>query len=83
MLKNNYDKNLATGIISASGTLGQIIPPSIVLIIVADQISNAADAAQNIRLDNYKFLTGESTMPGAYNVTSISAVISVVQCKNS
>ncbi|NCU69666.1 MAG: TRAP transporter large permease subunit, partial [Candidatus Fonsibacter ubiquis] len=73
MLKNNYDKNLATGIISASGTLGQIIPPSIVLIIVADQISNAADAAQNIRLDNYKFLTGESTMPGAYNVTSTSA----------
>jgi len=73
MLKNNYDKNLATGIISASGTLGQIIPPSIVLIIVADQISNAADAAQNIRLENYKFLTGESTMPGAYNVTSTSA----------
>lgn len=73
MLKNNYDKNLATGIISASGTLGQIIPPSIVLIIVADQISNAADTAQNIRLENYKFLTGESTMSGAYNVTSTSA----------
>ena len=73
MLKNNYDKNLATGIISASGTLGQIIPPSIVLIIVADQISNAADTAQNIRLENYKFLSGESTMSGAYNVTSTSA----------
>ena len=73
MLRNNYDKNLATGIISASGTLGQIIPPSIVLIIVADQISNAADAAQNMRLENYKFLTGESTMPSAFSVTSASA----------
>jgi len=73
MLKNNYDKNLATGIISASGTLGQIIPPSIVLIIVADQISNAADAAQSIRLENYKFFSGESTMSGAFNVTSTSA----------
>lgn len=36
MLKHNYKKTLATGIICASGTLGQIIPPSIVLIILAD-----------------------------------------------
>ncbi|KAA0441293.1 MAG: TRAP transporter large permease subunit [Candidatus Thioglobus sp.] len=36
MLKNNYKKTLATGVICASGTLGQIIPPSIVLIILAD-----------------------------------------------
>ncbi|SMN12699.1 TRAP dicarboxylate transporter, DctM subunit, unknown substrate 6 [Bathymodiolus heckerae thiotrophic gill symbiont] len=36
MLKHNYKKNLATGVICASGTLGQIIPPSIVLIILAD-----------------------------------------------
>jgi len=36
MLKYNYDKRLATGAICAAGTLGQIIPPSIVLIILGD-----------------------------------------------
>ncbi|WP_024953953.1 TRAP transporter large permease [Sulfurospirillum arcachonense] len=36
MMKYNYDKELATGTICASGTLGQIIPPSIVLIILGD-----------------------------------------------
>ncbi len=36
MLKHNYSKQLATGTICASGTLGQIIPPSIVLIILGD-----------------------------------------------
>ncbi|WP_038145661.1 TRAP transporter large permease subunit, partial [Vibrio nigripulchritudo] len=36
MLKYNYDKGLACGTICASGTLGQIIPPSIVLILLGD-----------------------------------------------
>lgn len=36
MLKYSYDKRLATGVICASGTLGQIIPPSIILIIMGD-----------------------------------------------
>lgn len=36
MMKNNYDKKLATGTICAAGTLGQIIPPSIILIILGD-----------------------------------------------
>jgi len=36
MLKHGYNKSIATGTICASGTLGQIIPPSIVLIILAD-----------------------------------------------
>ncbi|MDW7565098.1 MAG: TRAP transporter large permease subunit [Nitrosomonadaceae bacterium] len=36
MLKYNYDKRLASGVICASGTLGQIIPPSIILIILGD-----------------------------------------------
>ena len=38
MLKHNYSPQLATGSIAASGTLGQIIPPSIVLIILGDQM---------------------------------------------
>jgi len=36
MLKYNYDKQLACGTICASGTLGQIVPPSIILIILGD-----------------------------------------------
>lgn len=39
MLKHNYSPSLAAGTIAASGTLGQIIPPSIVLIILADQMA--------------------------------------------
>ncbi len=38
MLKHKYAKPLACGVIAASGTLGQIIPPSIVLIVLADQL---------------------------------------------
>ncbi|MEL6322800.1 MAG: TRAP transporter large permease subunit [Pseudomonadota bacterium] len=45
MLKQGYNTPLATGTIAASGTLGQIIPPSIVLILLADAISNANQTA--------------------------------------
>ncbi len=38
MLRYGYNKQLATGVIVASGTLGQIIPPSIVLVVLADQL---------------------------------------------
>ncbi|ARA93477.1 C4-dicarboxylate ABC transporter [Rhodothermaceae bacterium RA] len=41
MLRYGYSHTLAAGVISASGTLGQIIPPSIVLIVLADQLSVA------------------------------------------
>ncbi len=36
MLRRGYNKELATGTVSASGTLGQIIPPSIVLVLIGD-----------------------------------------------
>ena len=36
MMRRNYQKELATGTVAASGTLGQIIPPSIVLVLIAD-----------------------------------------------
>ncbi len=39
MLKHQVNKRLATGVICASGTLGQIVPPSIVLIILADVVN--------------------------------------------
>lgn len=41
MLKNGYSSRLSTGVICASGTLGQIIPPSIVLVLLGDVIASA------------------------------------------
>src|SRR5471032_2027442 len=41
MLRYGYDRRFATGVIAASGTLAQIIPPSLVLIIMADQLGKS------------------------------------------
>jgi TRAP-type mannitol/chloroaromatic compound transport system permease large subunit len=41
MLRYGYDRRLASGVIAASGTLAQIIPPSLVLIIMADQLGKS------------------------------------------
>jgi TRAP-type mannitol/chloroaromatic compound transport system permease large subunit len=41
MLRYGYDRPLATGVIAASGTLAQIIPPSLVLIVLADQLGRS------------------------------------------
>ena len=46
MLKRGYDPSLACGTICASGTLGQVIPPSIVLVLLGDQLSTAYQQAQ-------------------------------------
>ncbi len=46
MLKRGYDAKVATGVICASGTLGQIIPPSIVLVLLGDVLSSAYQQAQ-------------------------------------
>jgi tripartite ATP-independent transporter DctM subunit len=48
MLRRGYDPALACGSIAAAGTLGQIIPPSIVLVVLGDQISNAHQEAQRM-----------------------------------
>ncbi|GAB4526809.1 MAG: hypothetical protein Tsb0019_28880 [Roseibium sp.] len=73
MLRNNYSVPLATGTIAASGTLGQIIPPSIVLIILADQLASAVDQAGSLRQTLYKANTGELSMPSDFSVVSTSA----------
>ncbi len=52
MLKRNYDPGLSTGAICAAGTLGQIIPPSIILVLLGDVLSSAYSQAQ-LRLGNY------------------------------
>ena len=46
MLKKGYDPKLATGTVAAAGTLGQIIPPSIVLVLLGDVLSNAYQKSQ-------------------------------------
>ena len=73
MMRNNYSPSLASGTICASGTLGQIIPPSIVLIILADQLGSASDQASAMRQSLFKQATGEFSMPSAFDVTSTSA----------
>ncbi len=73
MLRANYSHALATGTISASGTLGQIIPPSIVLIILADQLSNATDQALALRTSDFKAGTGQLSLPSEFGIVSTSA----------
>ncbi len=52
MLRRGYDPALATGSIAAAGTLGQIIPPSIVLVLLGDVMSSAYQNAQ-LSLGNF------------------------------
>ncbi|MEM6945653.1 MAG: TRAP transporter large permease subunit, partial [Pseudomonadota bacterium] len=73
MMQRGYSNPLATGTIAASGTLGQIIPPSIVLIILADQLASAVDQADTARKTLYREATGEISMPSEYGVVSTSA----------
>ena len=73
MMRNKYSPSLASGTICASGTLGQIIPPSIVLIILADQLGSASDQASAMRQTLYREATGEFSMPSSLDVTSTSA----------
>ncbi len=58
LLKKNVPQSLSCGIVAASGTLGQIIPPSIVLIVLGDVISSANQQAQ--------------INQGVYNTTAVS-----------
>ena len=73
MMRSNYSTPLATGTIAASGTLGQIIPPSIVLIILADQLASASDQASTLRKSLYKEATGEISMPSIFDIGGTSA----------
>ncbi|MBO6757955.1 MAG: TRAP transporter large permease subunit [Roseibium sp.] len=49
LLRNGYAPSFSSGSIAAAGTLGQIIPPSIVLVILSDQLSTAYQEAQRER----------------------------------
>jgi len=49
MLRSGYDPKLASGLICASGTLGQIIPPSIVLVLLGDILQGANEQAAELK----------------------------------
>jgi tripartite ATP-independent transporter DctM subunit len=69
MLRYGYDRRFATGVIAASGTLAQIIPPSLVLIIMADQLGKSVG-------DMYAgaFIPG-ITLAGLYAVYAIGVTL--------
>jgi TRAP-type mannitol/chloroaromatic compound transport system permease large subunit len=46
MLERGYDRRYATGVIAATGTLGQLIPPSIALVLLGDVLANAYQQSQ-------------------------------------
>lgn len=52
MIKRGYDASFSTGIICATGTLGQIIPPSIALVLLGDVLSNSYQLAQ-LQMGNF------------------------------
>jgi tripartite ATP-independent transporter DctM subunit len=58
MMRYGYDARLATGVIAASGTLAQIIPPSLVLIVLADQLGVSVGALYQGALVPSLVLTG-------------------------
>ena len=47
MINQGYEKSFSTGLVASTGTLGQIIPPSIALVLLGDVMSNAYQRAQN------------------------------------
>jgi len=67
MLRYGYDRKLAAGTIAASGTLAQIIPPSLVLIVLADQLGRSVG-------DMYK----GAMVPGLMLVATYAAYITVI-----
>jgi len=67
MMRYGYDRRIAAGTIAASGTLAQIIPPSLVLIILADQLGRSVG-------DMYK----GALVPGLMLVAAYAAYIAVV-----
>lgn len=66
MLKQKYQPSFATGTIAATGTLGQIIPPSIALVLLGDVLSNAYQQAQlSLGVFNPKTVSVEDLFVGS------------------
>ena len=83
MLKNNYPKSLSCGVICASGTLGQIIPPSLVLILLADVISSAYQQAQlNMGIFSPETVTISDLFAGALLPSLLLPIIYIFYIKS-
>lgn len=75
MLKRGYDQSLSTGTICASGTLGQIIPPSIVLILLGEAISSAYRSSYGGEPVNVGDLFIGALIPGVLLVLAYMAYV--------
>ncbi len=73
MLRNNYSPELATGVIAASGTLGQIIPPSIVIVLLGTLAGDLYSVAQENRA-NLAGCTDALTYLGEPAVVSVGTL---------
>jgi len=77
MLKRGYKEELATGVIASSGTLGQIIPPSVVLILLADQIGANSTGVSQVDVGT---IFKAAILPGAFLVVAYIIYVLVI-CK--
>ncbi len=75
MLKRGYKEELATGVVAASGTLGQIIPPSVVLVLLADTISSSSRTGSQIDVGS---LFQAAIFPGILLVLSYIIYVYVI-----
>lgn len=73
MLRNNYSPEIATGVIAASGTLGQIIPPSIVIVLLGTLAGDLYSVAQEARAQEAG-CTDALTYPGEPAVVSVGTL---------
>jgi len=81
MLRRGYDPALASGTICASGTLGQIIPPSIVLILLGDVLTNAANKAGSTQTSVGELFAG-ALIPGIGLVSLYLIYLAYVAFRN-
>ena len=83
MIKNNYPASLSCGVICASGTLGQIIPPSLVLILLADVLSSAFQQAQlNMGIFSPETVTIADLFAGAIIPGIILPILYIIYLKS-
>ncbi|MEO1053866.1 MAG: TRAP transporter large permease subunit [Bacteroidota bacterium] len=75
LLKRGYKPELATGVIASSGTLGQIIPPSVILILLADQIGANTRGVSQVDVGT---MFKAAIIPGLILVASYVAYIIVI-----
>ena len=83
LTKNGYSPSIASGTICASGTLGQIIPPSLVLILLADVLSSSYQQAQlNIGIFNPESITIADLFLGAILPGLILPILYIIYLKS-